>query len=188
MIGTVYKIEIGEGIYVGSTIQKLCKRQNTHNDRLKQEEYKNKLYEECRINNIENIVCIPLEVKEIENELEIRQLEQEYITKLQPSLNSNLAYTGLTREEYIKEYKKQYNEDNKETLKEKNKEYNKEYYKNNRDKRKEYYENNKKKLLEKLGEKIMCPICNTILNISSLLSHQKTKKCLSYNRHTASIK
>jgi len=173
MIGTVYKIEIGENIYIGSTIKKLSYRQSRHNCRLNKNVKTNKLYEECKKHNIEKIICILLEEIEIEDIDEIRKLEQEYITKLQPSLNHKSAYTGLTQQQYRKEYYKEWRDNNKEKVKEC---------------KKGYYENNKKKLLEKLGEKIMCPICNTILNISSLLRHQKTKKCLSYNRHTASIK
>ena len=103
MIGRVYRINVNkDDFYIGSTIKKLNDRQAQHNDILKQNIRTNKLYEKCRENNITKIICILLEVREVEDIDEIRLLEQEYITKLQPTLNSHFAYTGLTREEYQK--------------------------------------------------------------------------------------
>jgi predicted GIY-YIG superfamily endonuclease len=169
MIGRVYKIEINENdIYIGSTIQTLRRREIHHNSHLRKNVYKCKLYEKCREHNITNIICILLEQKEVEDIDEIRLLEQEYITKLQPSLNSWSAYTGLTREEYGKEYNKK----NKEDIKEKRKE----YYNKNIDKiaekSKQYRENHR--------EKITCPICNSIVCRKNISTHKKTKKCISY--------
>ncbi len=156
MIGTVYKIEIGENIYIGSTILKLNDRQANHNFRLKKNIRKNKLYNECRKHNITKIICILLEEKEVENKEEIRMLEQEYITKLQPTLNSNIAYTGLTQEEYNKEYNEKNKEKNKkwrDNNKDKISQQKKEYYEINRDTireyKKEHYEKNKDELLKK---------------------------------------
>ena len=202
MIGTVYKIEIGEKIYIGSTIQKLCKRQSLHNFILRENKQTYKLYEECRINNIKKIICIPLETKEIEDDLEIRLLEQEYIDKLKPTINSQLAYTGLTREEYIKDYyinnkekltekSKEYYEKNKQTVLEKQRKYGKEhnekskernkiYRNNNKDKVKEYFTDYYKKNKDKVLEKVKCDICNSIVNKGSLKRHQKRNICLSY--------
>jgi hypothetical protein len=174
MIGRVYKIEINENdIYIGSTIQTLRRREIHHNSHLRKNVYKCKLYEKCREHNITNIICILLEQKEVEDIDEIRLLEQEYITKLQPSLNSWSAYTGLTQEEYSKDYY----ENNKEEL---NK-YNKEYYYNNKEKvktkRKEYYYKNKDKMLERQNEKINCPICNSVVRKGGIAEHKKSMKC-----------
>ena len=163
MIGTVYKIEIGEKIYIGSTIQTLTERQRKHNLRLKQNVRTNKLYEECRVNNIEKIYCIPLETKEIEDDLEIRELENKYIDELKPLLNHKSSYTGLTHNEYNKqdwikngehyrEKRKEYYENNKEKINKKKQEHyikNKEYYK---EQHKKYYENNKEIFSEKSKE------------------------------------
>jgi hypothetical protein len=190
MIGTVYKIEIGENIYIGSTIKKLYKRQDDHTQRLKQNIRKNKLYEECRKHNINKIICIPLETKEIENELEIRKLEQEYIDKLEPTLNHLSPPSGLTHKEYNKQdwiknrehylqIKKEYYDKNKEEIKTKSKE----RYEKNKEKilkkEKEKREKNKEIINKNLREKINCPICNSIINKSCLSRHKKTKKCLS---------
>ena len=187
MIGTIYKIEIGEKIYIGSTINKLSRRQRKHNEDYRKR--KSKLYEECRKHNVEKIICIPLEVKEIENELEIRLLEQEYIDKLKPLLNQKSAPSGLP----TLEQRKQYREKNKEKIREMKKE----YRKNNKEKesikkkqdwiknrehyieqKKQYYENNKTEINEKRKEYITCPICGFVGRKDKLNRHQKTKKCL----------
>jgi len=174
MIGIVYKIEIGEKIYIGSTITKLNERQRTHNSTLRLNKHKYKLYEECRKHNITEIICILLETKEIENELEIRLLEQDYIDKLKPSLNSNSGWSGLTKYQYFKERQLK----NKEKIKE----YNKGYYENNREKyleqKKEYREKNREKINKKQREKINCPICNSLIRRNCMREHQRTKKCL----------
>ena len=208
MIGTVYKIEVDkDNIYIGSTTQRLCNRQGLHNFHYRDNTKINKLYEECRKHNITKIICILLEEREIENELEIRQLEQEYIDKLEPSLNSWSAYTS---EEYKKkknkEKLKEYYQDNKDKLIEKQKEYNKNNKEKIKEKNKKYYENNKNKMImyvkeyrnnntykvqekrkeyydnnrDKLLEKVNCDICNKFVSRVSLLRHQRSKKCLSH--------
>jgi len=87
----------------------------------------------------------------------LSQVEQYYIDKFNPSLNSQRAYNS---DEYTKEYKKDYNKEywikNKDVILEKQKE----YQINNRDRilerKKDYYENNKDIILEKLREKFTC--------------------------------
>jgi len=165
MIGRVYRINVNkDDFYIGSTIKKLFDRQAKHNYRLNQNKDKYKLYEECRKNNITKITCELIEEKEIENKEEIRLLEEEYIEKLNPTLNSRLAYTGLiglTKKEYDKEYydknkeqekykerKKEYTENNKERIKQKQKE----YRENNKEKYKERRENNKERINQKQKE------------------------------------
>jgi len=177
MIGRVYRINVNENdFYIGSTIKKLFDRQAHHNIILRQNIRKNKLYEECREHNITEIICILLEELEIEDIKDIRKLEQEYITKLQPTLNHKGSYTGLTKKEYY--------EKNKSYIIEKNKSYKKEYREKNKEKKqlknKEHYEKNKEALSKKRTEKINCPICNSIVSKGSIARHQKTIKCISY--------
>ncbi len=176
MIGTVYKIEVGEDIYIGSTISKLYIRQREHNNCLKRYVRKSKLYEECRKNNIIKIISIPLQQIEIENIEEIRLLEQEYMDKLQPSLNHNSSYTGLTPQEYKKQKNKEWRDNNTEYKRQ----INKEWRDNNREKLKEYYKTNKAELNKKHTEKITCPICNSNVGKGDIKRHQRTKKCLSH--------
>ena len=170
MIGIVYKIEINNEIYIGSTIDKLNKRQRNHNITLKENIKKYKLYDECRKYNITKIICITLEKKEIENEEEIRLLEQEYIDKLQPTLNCNSAYTGLTQTEYNKNYKKNNIEKIRE-LKKKWRDNNKEYYI-------EYNKKHKESINVDRTKKIKCDVCDKFVSKRNISTHKKTKKCL----------
>jgi len=94
-MGFIYKIEIGENLYIGSTKYKyLCDRQYIHNYKLKNGCQYN-LYRFCREKKVEKIICELIETVE---DSELRILEQEYINKLQPTLNSQKAYR--TEEEY----------------------------------------------------------------------------------------
>ena len=185
MIGTVYKIEVNKEIYIGSTIETIRERERKHNVRLKQNVRTNKLYEECRKHNVEKIICIPLEVKEIENELEIRLLEQEYIDKLQSKLNDRSAPSGLSKSEQRKQYRDKNREHYKQYRKnipEKVKLWKSNDYKRNKEKyseqKKANYIKNKEIVLEQKKEKINCLICNSLIRRDGMREHQKSKKCL----------
>jgi len=190
MIGRVYRINVNENdFYIGSTTITLEKRETKHNVDLRRN-VKFKLYEECRKNNITKISCTLIEEIEIKEIIEIRMLEQEYITKLQPTLNSQSAYRSEEdKKEYyeknkdkILERQKEYRENNEE-WRQYHKQYHKQYYYENKEYHKEYYKEyyyeNKDKLLERQGEKIKCPICNKIVRRDSLIRHKKTMKCRS---------
>ena len=164
MKGIIYKIEINENnIYVGSTTQKLCRRQVNHNCDLKTQPQR-KLYKSCIENNIKYIKCIWIADIEYDSIAELRMIEENYRKKLIANLNSQRCYTT---EEDKKEYQKEYRKQNKIELNEKRKEYrkqnkekinenNKEYYQENKieitEKRKEYRKQNKEKINEKKKE------------------------------------
>ena len=107
-MGFIYKIEIDNELYIGSTKQKkLHKRQSQHNYILNNPNNKNYnlfLYRFCREKKVEKIICELIETVE-DNELLL--LEQEYIKMLEPSLNTNRAHR--TNEEYLEQLKKQNN-------------------------------------------------------------------------------
>jgi hypothetical protein len=84
--------------------------------------------------------------------------------------------------EEIKEQKKEYYEANKEKILEKAKEYSKEYYEANKEKIKENYQNNREKILEQKKEKVICDHCGCEICKKDLKRHQKTKKCINYNK------
>ena len=155
-MGFIYKIVIGEDLYIGSTKNKyLCNRQSTHNAYYKKDCNK-LLYKKCKEYNIEKIKCILLE--EVDNE-NIKIKEQEYINKLNPSLNVRKAYNTIEEQkEYIKIKDKKYYEKNKDKIKK------------NREK---YYEKNK----EKNKEKIKCDLCGSIVSKGSLKKHQSRMIC-----------
>mgnify|MGYP003650311726 FL=1 len=143
--GIIYKIEIGEDFYIGSTETTLKIREKRHNNDLK---WRNqKLQKFCKENNINKITLIELEKVKIENKLELRIIEQDYINKLQPSLNSQRAYIS----------------------KEERKEYKKEYYENNKN-------NYKKTAYIWDNKRVKCELCGLELNRSSLSRH-KNKSC-----------
>ena len=162
-MGFIYKIEVGEECYIGSTKNKyLCNRQRQHNYDLKKSN--SYLYEFCREHKIEKIICELLE--EVDNE-NIRIKEQEYIELLNPSLNVKRAFqTKEERKEQIRLKDKKYREKNKDKINEK---------------KKEYYENNKKICLEKMKEnnkkKIKCDLCGSIVSKGSLKKHQSRMIC-----------
>ena len=87
-MGFIYKIEIEGELYIGSSKNKLNIRQALHNYRLNNHnsKYGNYyLYRFCREKKVKKIICELIE--EVDNS-ELRLLEQEYITMLEPSLNS----------------------------------------------------------------------------------------------------
>ena len=95
-MGFIYKIEIGEDLYIGSTKQKyLCDRQKLHNHDLNNPHRKNYnllLYKFCREKKVKKIICELIE--EVENG-ELLLLEQEYIKMLEPSLNTYRAFQTI---------------------------------------------------------------------------------------------
>ena len=96
-MGFIYKIEVGEELYIGSTKKKLYYRQSQHNYTLNNpnnKSYNYPLYKFCRTHNIEKIIC---ELIETVDDNELLLLEQEYIKMLEPTLNIRRAYQ--TKEE-----------------------------------------------------------------------------------------
>jgi len=113
--------------------------------------------------------------------------EDKTMQELNATLNKNRAYT--TKEDRI-EYMIEYRNNNKKDIKEKTKE----YYENNKDiinqHNKEYRENNKEyikkynqKYNEKLkNEKVKCEFCFCVLTKYTLKRHQKSMKCLKFQK------
>jgi len=144
MDGIIYKIEIGQELYIGSTTN-LTERQKKHNCNIKT--YPNKLYQICRENNINNITLIELKKVKVENKKELLMIEQKYINELQPTLNT---YNSIQTAEERKEYKRlngiEYREKNKEKILLKKKEYRENNKEKEKNRHKEWRENNKEHL------------------------------------------
>jgi len=180
--GKVYKIinENNEIVYIGSTAQKLCKRYSTH-------EYKSPNH---KIILIENYPCNSKE--------ELCMREQQIIEQHNNLLNKQRAYCSEEyKKEWNKEYNKEYYENNKDIINQNKKEYrennreyykqyDKEYYENNKDiineRNKKYYQQNKDKINEKQKEKIKCEYCNCFSTKNHLKRHQKSRKCLEFQK------
>ncbi len=110
-MGFIYKIEVAGELYIGSTKNKyLSQRQSIHNHYLNNPNtkyYNTYLYKFCREHNVSKIIC---ELLETVDDTEIILLEQEYINKLQPTLNSIRAFqTEDERLEQIRLKNKKHN-------------------------------------------------------------------------------
>ena len=87
-----------EPIYVGSTKLNLEKRLEYHIKNANQPEiYKSKLYKYMNLIGIEKFKIKEIHTTDVDNHTEQRKIEQEWLNKLSPSLNTNKAY--LTPEE-----------------------------------------------------------------------------------------
>tara|TARA_R110000803_G_scaffold148785_2_gene214250 strand:+ start:21 stop:521 length:501 start_codon:yes stop_codon:yes gene_type:complete len=163
MEGFIYKVEVNQSCYVGSTFQRLSQRAASHNREIRNNN-QSKFYNFLRENNIKKVNCELLErinIENIENKMnEMFLKEQEWIDKIDPTLNTNRAYTD--RDDYVKEY----NEKNKEKTKKRMLIYNKNYYIENK---------------EKLCSKYTC-ICGKTLSYSGKSAHEKS------NRHLIKLK
>ena len=111
-MGFIYKIEIDNQIYIGSTKNKyLSQRQQQHNHTLNnpnRKGYNSLLYKFCRTHNVSKIIC---ELIETVDDTELKILEQEYINMLEPSLNTYRAYR--TEEELKEQWKEKNNKKSK---------------------------------------------------------------------------
>jgi hypothetical protein len=110
-MGIIYKIEIDNQIYIGSTKLKLYQRQGQHNQCLKNpnnKDYNIYLYKFCREKKVKKIIC---ELIEEVDDTELRILEQEYIKMLEPSLNTRGAFQTIEekKEQLILKNKKNNN-------------------------------------------------------------------------------
>ena len=109
-MGFIYQIKVGEDLYIGSTKQKLNNRQRQHNHNLNNQHRKNYnyyLYKFCREKKVKKIICELLETVE---DSELVLLEQEYINKLEPTLNTIRAFqTKEDRKEQMRLIHKKHN-------------------------------------------------------------------------------
>jgi hypothetical protein len=112
-MGIIYKIQIGDLIYYGSTIQLLSRRQARHNHNLKHNPIQ-LIYKECIEQNISKIIC---EIVEICNNNQIKERENFYIKNCNNSLNMRDA---LLTEQRKKETNKKYYQSEKGKLNKRN--------------------------------------------------------------------
>ena len=111
-MGFIYKIEIDNELYIGSTKQKyLSQRQQLHNRDLNNPNYSNynsPLYRFCREKKVKKIIC---ELIETVDDSELRILEQKYIKMLEPSLNTRRAHRTIEQhKEQIRLANKKYSQ------------------------------------------------------------------------------
>jgi len=191
----IYKLKHNEdyddtNIYIGSTSnfknRKYCHKNICNNE--KNPKYNTALYQYIRDNgNWDEWIMIPIEQYSCNNKNELEIRERYYIDILRPVLNKNIP--SRTYKEYyednrdkISEQHKEYYQNNRDKFSEKHKEYDK----NNKEKIKEhkkiYHQNNREKIEEKAKQKVICDNCGCEIRKDSLIRHQKSKKCMNYNK------
>tara|TARA_R110002096_G_scaffold362183_1_gene555287 strand:+ start:225 stop:848 length:624 start_codon:yes stop_codon:yes gene_type:complete len=185
--GKIYKLvsDHTDEIYIGSTIQKLCKRLSKHASDFRKGINactSKKVFElgKVKIVLIENCPC--------DSKEELYKRERHYI-ETTDCVNKCIPFRS--KEEKI-QYKIKYNEDNKEELSKKNKEYclknkeeilkqKKEHYLKNKDKfkekHKEYRLKNNDKIKERKKVRTICD-CGLDINKDTIARHKRTKKHL----------
>ncbi len=152
-------------IYVGSTTQTLSQRMTQHRSKYKGKKQNCSLFKYIIDDNWSDWYIELYENYPCNDKVELEKREGEIIREIK-AIN-NRRFVGRTNKEYYNDTKEHHVEWNK-----KNYEKNKEYI---LQKRKERYEKNK----EKLKEKVCCNICGAFSAKYYLLSHQKSKKCMS---------
>ena len=144
----IYKLNVGEEFYVGSTCN-INKRFYDHNHRAYDDKYKDiKLYNAIR-NNDYNMDIEILCWKKVDKKSSF-SLEQEFIDKLNPTLNSRKSVLNI--EESREKNKLRMRKVEKKPLTEEQKE-----------KKRQRYLENKQEILSKAAEKIKCDICNVFI-------------------------
>jgi hypothetical protein len=167
-IYTIYQIVCKDSnvieSYVGSTKElkdrKINHKSNCNNPTVK--EYNFKVYKFIRTNGgFNNWKFNILETIECVDEYESYVIEQSYINDLKSELNSQSAFTGLTK----KEYNEKYHQLNKQKLNEQNK---------------EYYKLNKQKINERKNEPYCCIMCKGSYTYANTVRHFKLNKHKKY--------
>ena len=160
MKGYIYEINIGDNLYIGST-EDIEYREFKHNETYKYKSRHYDLYNCCREHNIEYIKLNLLDTVEVQNDIELKTVEQSYIYKLKPNLNMRRAIrTVEEKREYDRiSASKVYHRHNEKYKKIRNEKYNlnKEQIKQDR----------------KLN-RVNCPICNKEMRKDGLQRHIKT--------------
>lgn len=87
MNGIIYKLNVGDEFYIGSTRRKMCERLASHRqDAIK---FPNRLLYKNINNNWKDTSIEKLEEKTFENREEMEKVEKEFIKSLNPTLNTN---------------------------------------------------------------------------------------------------
>jgi hypothetical protein len=182
-IYTIYQIVCKDSnvieSYVGSTVnlKNRIYKHKTNCTNSNSEKYNTKIYQFIRENGgFNNWKFNILETIECVDEYDSYVIEQTYINDLKSELNSQSAFTGLTKKEYhqkyYKEYNKKYRQENKEKISEQTKKYRQENKEKINEKNKKYRVLNN----DKINEKYCCLICKGSYIHQNISRHIKTKK------------
>ena len=180
--GKIYKLQLGNKVYVGSTINKLGDRFSDHKSDYKRfiegkssrklastELFKDNL--EPAMGLIENFPCA--------GKTELCQRERYWQEILAHDTNFVLVnkYQAFRSEEEIREYHAEYFRKHSEANREHFLEYARKRYESNREAYAQNYQANREAILIRQSEKVTCKFCNRQLRRDCILKHQRTGKC-----------
>lgn len=154
--GKVYRMNVGDEFYIGSSCAPLPKRKGQHKDKMKKFPLR-RLYQKVLEVGWENVSIVLVEEYPCENKMELERRERYWIDELQPSLNTYVP-TRTKKEHYeankdtILQKTKEYREANKDFYKQYNKNYHEAHKETLAHKNKEYREANKEKLAKYFKE------------------------------------
>jgi hypothetical protein len=159
--GTVYKIvdtRVPEVVlYVGSTETSLSERWRTH--KYKSQSSTSKLYTYIREQGVEHFELVSLEHGFFKDTEALRQREEEYRVKLNPTLNSYKCKTDPVayKRQFMRKYAPEHRTEKRA--------YDKAHYQLNRD-----------RILKRQREPLTCDVCDGTTTRSGKSTHEKTQK------------
>ena len=117
MRGIVYKIQLKNTLYIGSTEQTLIDREKKHNIDFKLYPHR-KIYSQCIEEGVDKIICIWIADIEFNSTPEKRMIEEDYRKKMNATLNMIRCYrTEEEKKEQLKVNGKLYRETHKDQKK-----------------------------------------------------------------------
>jgi len=127
---------------------------------------------------------IPIEYLRKEKKKQYREDNKEDIAERKKEYRENnkekiTEYLEKNKEK-LKEYRKEYCENNKEKINEQRKKWRDNNKEKIKEQKKKWRDNNKEKISTYKNEKIKCAFCNSFTVRSSMLRHQKSNKCKTY--------
>jgi hypothetical protein len=174
-LGKIYRIDVDGEIYVGSTIQKLCKRRQCHIKDSRKRTHKLYLAVNEREEGWQGIYLTLIENYPCDTKEMLFSRERYWVEQLKSTLNERLPIR--TKHEYreankmvIAEKKKIYAAQNKEVLSEKRKNYREQ----NIDRIMEYQREYQRQHVEERKIKFQCPHCQKEMRKDSIKKHIKT--------------
>jgi hypothetical protein len=123
-----------------------------------------------------------------DNKQILNQRSREYYGTHKELLGQKNKEYRKANQEALKEYMKSYREVNANQIKEKAKqqrEANPEHFK---EKDQRYYEMNKQKVLQRMKEKITCPVCGSVISKGDKAKHERTNKHKKSNNYLMTIR
>lgn len=193
--GKIYRIDVGEDFYIGSTKNTLHQRKAGHQNDLLDLTRNSKLYVKMRelgldftmvdLTLVKNFPCqskTKLEreegrfQKEMDSTLNMTiagRTLNEYYQDNKDTIKENTRNYALLNKEQVAEYQANYREENKEKIQGYKQEYHQNHKEKNNEYNRQYWEEHKDELNERRKQKTTCLYCDKELNKGSMKRHHK---------------